>query len=183
MAAKKAASKKKAVASGASARKTAAKKTAAGTGATTATAKKTAAKKVAAKTTATATAKKTVAKKTAAKATAKATAKRVTAGDKPPTKTEIIASIADSTELSRKDVSKVFEALQGLIQQNLKPRGPGVFSVPGLMKIRVVQKPATRQRKGINPFTGEETIFKAKPKRKVVKVMPLKNLKDMVNRT
>ena len=152
MAAKKAASKKKAVASSAPARKT--------------------------------TAKKAAAKKTAAKVASRPAAKVATRGvgssDKPPTKTEIIASIAESTELSRKEVSSVFEALNGLIQQNLKPRGPGMFSVPGLMKIRVVKKPRTPQRKGINPFTGEETVFKAKPARKVVKVVPLKNLKDMV---
>jgi hypothetical protein len=58
-------------------------------------------------------------------------------------------------------------------------RGPGVFVVPGLMKITVVQKPATPERKGINPFTKQEQIFKAKPARRVVKVRPLKGLKDM----
>ncbi len=129
-------------------------------------------------------AKKTVAKKAPAKKAAakKTAAKKVAAGTggKPPTKTEIIASIAETTELARKDVVSVFDALNGLIQNNLKPRGPGTFSVPGLMKIRVVKKPATKARKGINPFTGEEAVFKAKPARKVVKVLPLKNLKDMV---
>ncbi len=135
-----------------------------------------------------ATAKKAVAKKaTAQRATAKkkATARpaaKVTAGGvkKPPTKSEILTSIADTTELSRKQVISVFDALNALIQDNLKPRGPGSFSVPGLMKIRVNKKAATKARKGINPFTGEETMFKAKPARKVVKVTPLKNLKDMV---
>ncbi len=120
--------------------------------------------------------KKPVAKK---KATAKKKA-AASAVKKPPTKSEIMASIAETTELSRKEVASVFEALNGLIQDNLKPRGPGTFSVPGLMKIRVNKKPATKARKGINPFTGEETMFKAKPARKVVKVLPLKNLKDMV---
>jgi nucleoid DNA-binding protein len=129
-----------------------------------------AAKKVAAK-------KAPVAKK---KAAAKKKATAVAGVKKPPTKSEIMTSIADSTELSRKQVASVFEALNGLIQDNLKPRGPGTFSVPGLMKIRVNKKPATKARKGINPFTGEETMFKAKPARKVVKVLPLKNLKDMV---
>ena len=132
--------------------------------------------------------KKPVAKKAAAKkapvakkkAAAKKKATAVAGVKKPPTKSEIMTSIADSTELSRKQVASVFEALNGLIQDNLKPRGPGTFSVPGLMKIRVNKKPATKARKGINPFTGEETMFKAKPARKVVKVLPLKNLKDMV---
>jgi nucleoid DNA-binding protein len=131
-----------------------------------------------------ATAAQAVAKKaTAQRATAKKKATpAVTAGGvkKPPTKSEILTSIADTTELSRKQVISVFDALNALIQDNLKPRGPGSFSVPGLMKIRVNKKPATKARKGINPFTGEETMFKAKPARKVVKVTPLKNLKDMV---
>lgn len=114
------------------------------------------------------------------KAAAKSQPAAVGGVKKPPTKSEIMISIAESTELSRKQVASVFEALNGLIQDNLKPRGPGTFSVPGLMKIRVNKKPATKARKGINPFTGEETVFKAKPARKVVKVLPLKNLKDMV---
>ena len=122
-----------------------------------------------------------VAKKAAAKKKSAAKKKPAAAGvKKPPTKSEIMTSIAESTDLSRKQVASVFEALNGLIQDNLKPRGPGTFSVPGLMKIRVNKKPATKARKGINPFTGEETVFKAKPARKVVKVLPLKNLKDMV---
>ena len=145
-----------------------------------ATAKKAGAKKVATKKTA---AKKAAAKKVAAKATAKKSAARKVAagsGKKPPSKSEIMGSIAESTDLSRKQVSAVFDALNELIQDNLKPRGPGTFSVPGLMKIVVNKKPATKERKGINPFTGEETVFKAKPASKVVKVRPLKNLKDMV---
>ena len=152
-----------------------------------ATAKKAAAKKVATKKTAT---KKTAAKKTASsgasakKAAAKKTAAKkrssVAVGDKPPTKSEVMNSIAETTGLARKEVVSVFDALNDMIEANLKPRGPGMFSVPGLMKIRVNKKPATKARKGINPFTGEETTFKAKPARKVVKVTPLKNLKDMV---
>jgi nucleoid DNA-binding protein len=55
-----------------------------------------------------------------------------------------------------------------------------VFTIPGLCKIVVQRKPATKERQGINPFTGEETTFKAKPARNVIKVRPLKNLKDMV---
>jgi len=134
-------------------------------------AKKTAAKKTAAK--------KTSAKKTAAK---KATAKKTAASaKKAPSKSEIMASIAETTELSRKQVASVFDALSDLIQANVKPRGPGQFSVPGLMKITVRTKPATKARTGPNPFNPSETmVFKAKPARKIVKVTPLKNLKDMV---
>ena len=141
-------------------------------------AKKTPASRAATKKTA---AKKTSAKKTAAKKTAaKKTASRGASDGKPPSKSEIMATIAEKTELSRKQVTGVFDALGELIQDNLKPRGPGQFSVPGLMKITVTKKAATKARKGINPFTGEETMFKAKPASKVVKVRPLKNLKDMV---
>jgi nucleoid DNA-binding protein len=95
------------------------------------------------------------------------------------TKSEILKTIADSTELSRKQVSSVFEALSEQIKNNVGKKGPGTFVVPGLMKITVITKPATKARKGINPFTKEEQMFKAKPARKVIKVRPLKALKDM----
>lgn len=106
--------------------------------------------------------------------------KAVAAVKKPPTKSEILTSIADETELTRKQVAAVFQSLEGIIAKELKPRGSGLFNVVGLCKIKVVKKPATKARKGINPFTGEETVFKAKPARKAVKVLPLKGLKDMV---
>ena len=99
---------------------------------------------------------------------------------KPPTKSEILNAIAADTELSRKEVASVFESLEGLISKELKPRGAGYFNLPGLMKIKVVKKPARKARKGINPFTGEEMMFKAKPASKGVKVLPLKGLKNMV---
>jgi len=99
---------------------------------------------------------------------------------KAATKSQIIADIADKTELTKKDVNAVFSELANLIKRDLKKNGPGAFTVPGLMKIKVVHKPATKARKGINPFTGEETTFKAKPARNVVKVLALKALKDMV---
>ena len=98
-----------------------------------------------------------------------------------PTKSEIMSFIADDTGLAKKEVVSVFESLGDLIQKNIGGRGgPGKFVIPGLMKIKVTKKPATKARKGINPFTGEACIFKAKPARKVVKVQPLKGLKDMV---
>lgn len=97
------------------------------------------------------------------------------------TKSEILASIAETTELSRKQVSGVFEALSGLIKANVGKKGPGTFVVPGLMKIMVIQKPAVKAHKGINPFTKEEVMFKAKPARRVIKVRPLKALKDMAS--
>jgi nucleoid DNA-binding protein len=101
------------------------------------------------------------------------------ANGKGPTKGEILMSIAEETGLSRKQVSSVFESLSTQIEKNVGKKGPGSFVVPGLMKINVITKPATKARKGINPFTKEEQMFKAKPARKVVKVRALKSLKDM----
>jgi len=99
---------------------------------------------------------------------------------KPMTKSEIVSGIANATGLTKKQVSSVFEAMADQIKKSLGSRGPGVYAVPGLMKLVIVRKPATPARQGINPFTGQETMFKAKPARNVVKIRPLKNLKDMV---
>ncbi len=98
---------------------------------------------------------------------------------KPTTKSEILAYISDKTDLKRKDVNAVFDQLSSLIRRDLK-NGPGVVNVFGLMKLKVVRKPAVPARRGINPFTKEEVMFKAKPARNVVKVQPLKSLKEMV---
>jgi nucleoid DNA-binding protein len=101
------------------------------------------------------------------------------ASAKPATKSEILSNIAKATQLSRKQVASVLEALAGQIKAAVGKKGPGVFALPGLLKIMVIHKPATPQRKGINPFTKQEQIFKAKPARKVIKVRALKALKDM----
>jgi len=95
-------------------------------------------------------------------------------------KSDVFTNLADNCGLTRKQVSGVFDALSAMIGQDLTKSGPQIFTLPGLAKITVVHKPATKARKGINPFTGEETMFKAKPARNVVKVRPLKGLKDMV---
>ena len=97
----------------------------------------------------------------------------------PPTKSEILNQIAKETELSRKAVSGVFDALNGVIKKSL--RSHGLFTLPGLAKLKVVKKPATKAREGVNPFTGEKMMFKAKPASKKVRAMTLKNLKNMVN--
>ncbi|MDB5322708.1 MAG: putative DNA-binding protein [Phycisphaerales bacterium] len=99
---------------------------------------------------------------------------------KAPSKSEILAGIAEETQLSRKQVASVFDSLSTQIKNALGKKGPGLFVVPGLMKVIMVQKPAVKARKGINPFTKMEQMFKAKPARKVVKDRPLKRLKDMV---
>jgi nucleoid DNA-binding protein len=99
---------------------------------------------------------------------------------KPMSKSDVLNALAQESELSRKQVASVLDALSGLIGKNVGKKGPGVFAVPGLMKITVIHKKATPARKGINPFTKEEQMFKAKPARNVVKIRPLKSLKDMV---
>jgi len=99
---------------------------------------------------------------------------------KPPTKTEVYTNIAENTDLTKKDVGAVFDALNDEIAKALSKKGPQTFTIHGLCKIVVQRKPATPAREGINPFTGEQTMFKAKPARNVVKVRPLKKLKDMV---
>jgi len=108
-------------------------------------------------------------------------AKGTAAVAKPYTKTELLAAIAHHTGLARKDVGAVIDALGAIIGRHVNKRGAGHFTLPGLLKITTVRKPATKARKGINPFTGAETMFKAKPARTVVKVQPLKSLKDMAN--
>lgn len=103
-----------------------------------------------------------------------------TVAKKGPTKSEVFGGIAEKTELSRRQVSDVFEELQGVIKKSLGKRGPGSFTVPGLCKMSVKNKPATKRRRGRNPFTGEEIWIKAKPASKTVRIRALKNLKEMV---
>ena len=96
-----------------------------------------------------------------------------------PTKSEIVAQICKDSELSRKQVAAVFESLNTQIKKSL--RSGGLFTLPGLLKMKVVKKPATKAREGINPFTKEKMVFKAKPASKKVRVLPLKSLKALVN--
>lgn len=96
---------------------------------------------------------------------------------KSPTKSEIVAFMSDSAGITKKQAGEALAALGEIMGKSVKQGAP--FVVPGLMKVKVVVKPATKARKGVNPFTKEEQVFKAKPARKVVKVLPLKGLKDM----
>ena len=142
------------------------------------------AKRTAKKTTGRKTAKKTAAKKTAKKAPAKtggAKPARIVAATKPRTKSEIMTVLAEHAGISKKEVASVFETMSAMIAADLKKGKAGQFTVPGMMKVTVQRKPATKARKGINPFTKEPTIFKAKPARNVVKVRPMKGLKDLVS--
>lgn len=111
----------------------------------------------------------------------KKSATKTVAAKKPPTKSEIYAKVAEDTELTKKQVAAVFDSLNGIIKKNLASRGPGMFTIPGLCKLTVKKKPATKARKGRNPFTGEEITIKAKPASKTVRIRPLKNLKEMVS--
>jgi nucleoid DNA-binding protein len=104
----------------------------------------------------------------------------MTDSQKPMTKTEIISALAERSEADKKQVASILEGLSRLIEKSLGDDGPGVFTLPGLMKLTVVHKPATEEREGLNPFTKEPTVFKAKPASKSVKIRPLKALKDMV---
>jgi nucleoid DNA-binding protein len=97
------------------------------------------------------------------------------------TKTEIGQHIAESTDLTKAQVNAVLDSLGEVINLHIKKRSVGEFVLPGLLKITTVKKPAVKARKGINPFTGEEQMFKAKPASTVVKVRPLKGLKDMAS--
>ena len=105
-------------------------------------------------------------------------AKRAAA--KAMTRSEFFMALAESNGFSKKEIAGLFDEITVLIKKNLGKRGPGIVTIPGLMKIKVVRKPATKARKGINPFTGEETVFKAKPARNAVKITAMKGLKDMV---
>ena len=107
--------------------------------------------------------------------------RKITAVKAPMTKSVILNEIAANTGLAKKQVSSVIDELAILIERHIKKRAPGQFTLPGLMKIEVKRRPATKARKGINPFTKEETIFKAKPAHNVVKIRPLKGMKDMIS--
>jgi len=107
-------------------------------------------------------------------------AKKKVAAAKPRTKSDVFNYLAEDAGVTKKQVAAMFDGLNALIKKDIGTRGPGMFTVPGLMKITVQKKPAVKARKGTNPFTGEEMMFKAKPARKVVKVRPLKKLKEMV---
>lgn len=125
---------------------------------------------------------KRTARRTSTTASAKAAPKklRLTAADKTRTKSEVYALLAEGAGISKKEVAAVFDTMCDIMGKDLSRRGPGTFNIPGMMKVVVQRKPATKARKGINPFTKEPTVFKAKPARNVVKVRPLKKLKELV---
>lgn len=131
-------------------------------------------------------AKKAPAKKAPAKK--KVVAKKAAPVKKPApaiktkmTKGQIVASLAESTDLTKKQITSVMDEMHELMERSIKKRSIGEFTVPGMFKITTVKKPARKARKGINPFTGEETMFKAKPASIAVKIRPLKKLKEFAS--
>jgi len=116
----------------------------------------------------------------APKAKAAPKMKKVSPASKPRSKGEFFTTIAEQVEMPRKQIASVFDAMGRVLAADLGKGGPGLVNVAGLMKVTVVRKPATKARKGINPFTKQEVMFKAKPARNVIKVRPLKSLKGMV---
>lgn len=119
-------------------------------------------------------------KKASSKAkTSKASLGSVSVGRKPFTKSQFIATICDHTGVSRKEVVGVLESISCIINAHVQKAGPEIFSWPGMFKIQVVKKPATKARQGINPFTGETMLFKAKPASRRIKIRALKQLKSM----
>ena len=169
----KAAAKKKPVAKKSAAKKVAAKKTVAKKAAS----KKAVAKKVVSKKAAP---KKAVAKKqTVTKKPAAAEARKLTAIRKRYSKTDIVNELALNAGLNRKQVCTVLDELAILVSRHIKKRSVGEFVLAGLVKVTTVKRAAKKARKGINPFTGKMTSFKAKSANVAVKVHALKGLKDM----
>lgn len=127
----------------------------------------------------------TMTKKSAKKSTKPA--KIVKKGFKPVTsskvrtRSQVIAELATASDIKKTVVKELFDNLATMIGCDLSGRGPGVFSFMGLMKMKTVKKPATKERTGVNPFTGETQVFKAKPASKKVRVRPTKALNSLVS--
>jgi DNA-binding protein HU-beta len=96
------------------------------------------------------------------------------------TKSQVVSELSEITELDKKSINRVFDGLTELIKKQLGSRGPGEFVIPGLLKLRAVKKPATKDRPGINPFTKQPITIKGKPASKKVRATALKALKDLI---
>ena len=103
---------------------------------------------------------------------------KAAATTKPPTKSEIFSTIAEKTGLTKKQVAACFDELGDIMVKSLKKNN--AFTLPGVAKMVVKKKPATKARKGINPFTKEEVMFKAKPASKTVRARAIKAIKAVV---
>jgi nucleoid DNA-binding protein len=114
------------------------------------------------------------------KIAAKTTLKKIPAIKDPLTKSGVIKAIAEATGVHKKEIGNVFAYLSQLIEKHIKKGGPGKFVMPDIAKIVVINKPPKKAREGINPFTGEKIMIKAKPASRAIKIKPLKKLKEMV---
>jgi nucleoid DNA-binding protein len=135
-------------------------------------------KKVAVKKTAT----KAVKSVKPAKETAAINIKKMSAVSKPFSKSQVATELCDQAGISKKQAGAVMEVLRNIMVAHVRPGACGVYKAPGMFKVVVTQKPARKARKGISPFTGEEITFKAKPAYKAIKIRPLKQLKEVVNK-
>ncbi len=95
-------------------------------------------------------------------------------------KSQFVAALAEKSGLDKKQATAALDTLNTIVAQQLGKQGPGEVLIPGLLKLNVVEKPATQQHEGINPFTKETMTYKAKAARKVIKVRTLKALKDAI---
>jgi len=95
-------------------------------------------------------------------------------------KSQFVAALAEKSGLDKKQATAALDTINTIVAQQLGKQGPGEVLIPGLLKLNIVEKPATPQHEGINPFTKEPMTYKAKPARKVVKVRTLKALKDAI---
>ncbi len=100
--------------------------------------------------------------------------------DKRMSKTQFVAALAEKSGLTKKQAASALDTINAIVAQQLGKGGPGEVLIPGLLKLMIVDKPATPQHEGVNPFTREPMTYKAKPARKVIKVRPLQALKDAI---
>ena len=100
--------------------------------------------------------------------------------DKRMNKSQFVTTLAEKSGLDKNRATSALETINAVVAQQLGKRGPGEVLIPGLLKLNVVDKPATRKHEGVNPFTKEPMTYKAKAARKVIKVRPLKALKDAI---
>jgi nucleoid DNA-binding protein len=100
--------------------------------------------------------------------------------DKRMSKAQFVDTLAEKSGLDKKQATSALEMINAIVAQQLGKSGPGEVLIPGMLKLTVVDKPATSKHEGINPFTKEPMTFKARPARKVIKVRPLKALKDAI---
>jgi len=95
-------------------------------------------------------------------------------------KSQFVATLAEKSGLNKKQALSALDTINAMVAQQLGKQGPGEVLIPGLLKLNIVDKPATPQHEGVNPFTKEPMTYKAKAARKVIKVRPLKALKDAI---